>query len=502
MLSKTLLVLPRIEGELAVLRKVAIVSLPVVLVAIIGTVLVVANTFRAPVTTAVKHSDKYHPGDTVIVIVDRARLRIGNDVIATVAKGTTMRVVEAVDRWVGGRVDVDGITRMGWIVATNVARADNPEAKESNPTNGSGATDGKATPTAQRAPQASQTSRALPRGVRAATDSQPAAGRSRGTATVPAHDVRSPGTVRASAGAWRRLLAEMKRGKRDLRTSNGGAPSPVSQPEPSTRARFESPHGNDTSVPDDRSVDESRRRSFANRAPRLPAAAGAGPRTAVRAARPAGATRTGTTEATPTMPAPAARHDFDVQLLLARSIDQIEQADRSARIGKLTLAGSQFTDGSLKYLAGLHVRMLSIDAPSVTNSGLKYVKQVIGLRYLRLWSPRFSDGALTHLSSLRDLEVLDLEGTGIAGDRLDLLAALPKLHALTLGPLTQDAVLDQLAGFPSLDQLDLRACARLTEASFDRLTRLKHLRALWLPSRIAAKGRSYVHKQLSECHVY
>ncbi len=489
MLSKTFLVLPRIEGESAVLRKVAIVSLPVLLVVIIGTMLAVTNTFRAPVTTAVKHSDEYHPGDTVIVIVDRARLRIGNDVIATVAKGTTMRVVEAVDRWVGGRVDVDGITRLGWIVATNIARADTPEAKESNPTNGSGATTRKATPTAKRATQASKTSRALPGSVRGATDSRPATGRSRGTVTVPPRE-------------WRRLLAEMKRGKRDLRASNGGAPSPMSEPEPSTRARFESPRGNDTSVPGDRSVDESWQKPFANRTALPPASSGTGPRGAEQAARPSGDARTGAPAATPPMPAPSANDEFDGRLLLARSIDQIEQADRSARIGKLTLAGSQFTDGSLKYLAGLNVRMLSIDAPSVTNSGLKYVKQVIGLRYLRLWSPRFSDGALTHLSSLRDLEVLDLEGTGIAGDRLDLLAALPKLHALTLGPLTQDAVLDQLAGFPSLDQLDLRACERLTEASFDRLARLKHLHTLWLPSRIAAKGRSYLHKQLSECHVY
>lgn len=189
-------------------------------------------------------------------------------------------------------------------------------------------------------------------------------------------------------------------------------------------------------------------------------------------------------------------------MLLAHTVEQIEQVDPTARIGQLTLVGDQFTDRSLKALNRLSVQKLSIEATSVTNSGLKYFKQIHDLRCLRLWSPRFSDGAVPYLATMKDLESLDLEGSSIVGDHLDQLATLPKLRTLALGPLIKDATLGKLVELRSLEQLDLRACGRLTEASYEQLAQLKNLKQLWLPPQIARKGRTYLRGQLPDCQIF
>ena len=143
------------------LRKVAIVSLTVVSVILVGVILANTNAFRAPTAMTVERSREYQPGDTVIVDADRAHLRIGNDVIATLAKGTTMHVVEVDGQWVGGRVHMDGTTHSGWILPTNIASTLAAKAKEGNAADESGATTEKANTAVKRATPASPTSGAL-----------------------------------------------------------------------------------------------------------------------------------------------------------------------------------------------------------------------------------------------------------------------------------------------------------------------------------------------------
>ena len=487
------------------LRKVAIVSLTVVSVILIGAILANTNAFRAPIATTVARSREYQPGDTVIVGADRAHLRIGNDVIATLAKGMTMRVVEVDGQWVGGHVDVDGTTHSGWILATNIASA--LAAHDSRTTTE------KTNIAVKRATPASPTSGTLDKNAQPAdlrsTNDQP-----RTVASIRTQDSKSKRTEKGSSSEWSRVLAEMKRGKTSSSTADGGTMPTSGQPTAVAPSPRDSSPVTGHDVASNQPVVAPLPESTADHAPQLTASAASG--TESRETTPAAPlsrdTLSGSTTGSAIAPkpsktsskasTPSANDDVDVQVLVAQSVEQIEQIDRSTRIGELTLMGNQFTDRSLKYLAGLNVRMLSINTPTVTNSGLKYLKQIQGLRFVRLWSPQFTDGALTHLVALKNLEILDLAGTSITGEHLDQLAVLPKLHELTLGPMTQDGALDQLVGYPALDRLDLRACKQLTEASFDRLARLKSLNVLWLPSSIAARGRSYFRKQLPGCHVY
>lgn len=190
-----------------------------------------------------------------------------------------------------------------------------------------------------------------------------------------------------------------------------------------------------------------------------------------------------------------------INVLVLRNADDLMDVEASERIGRLILSGDQFNNRTLKSLDGLSVETLSIEAVNVSNAGIQYLKNVRGVKSLRLWSPAFDDRGLTLLSELRGLEALDLEGTSVEGTGLGDLKELKNLKMLVLGPKTLDSGIAQLVQLPNLQQLDLRACAGLTLDCVDSLSKLADLKVIWLPRHIRTKGKRALRVALPECQV-
>lgn len=190
-----------------------------------------------------------------------------------------------------------------------------------------------------------------------------------------------------------------------------------------------------------------------------------------------------------------------IGVVVLRDATELSRVRSDSHIGRLVLTGDRFTDRSLRGLAGLSVSELSIEAINVSNAGLRYVSEMHGIRHLRLWSPGFDDDALKLIAQLKDLEVLDIEGTAIEGTALADLQALPKLRTLVLGPRVSDAAISGLMPLTSLRHLDLRTCRKLSLTCLESVATLKDLEVVWLPDHLRVKGAKTLKEALPNCQV-
>lgn len=198
---------------------------------------------------------------------------------------------------------------------------------------------------------------------------------------------------------------------------------------------------------------------------------------------------------------PRARWISALPTHVARIPDDLLELDAEQPIGQLTVTGEQFTNRSLRQLAGLQVLSLSVEAVHIGNAGLVHLAKLAGLRELRLWTPTVTDEGLEPLAALVDLELLDLEGTSVRGTGLVHLRGLRGLKQLTLGAQTEDKDLGGLAALPHLEELDLRSCRRLTETAVDVIAQQAHLRLAWLPPQVGGADRQAVRELLPRCEV-
>ena len=190
-----------------------------------------------------------------------------------------------------------------------------------------------------------------------------------------------------------------------------------------------------------------------------------------------------------------------IGVVVLRVADDLGDVSPTERIGQLILSGEQFTNRTLRDLAGLSVESLSIEAVNVSNAGIQYVGEVRGVRQLRLWSPGIDDDALKLIAELGQLEVLDIEGTAIGGADFIALQNLPQLESLVLGPKVTDESVANLGQLAALRQLDLRACGRLTLDCLDSLAKLTDLEVIWLPQHLRTKGKRALRLTLPDCQV-
>ena len=100
-----------------------------------------------------------------------------------------------------------------------------------------------------------------------------------------------------------------------------------------------------------------------------------------------------------------------------------------------------------------------------------------------------------------DLELLDLEGTGVQGSGLMDGVGLKRLSQLTLGPRTEDADLELIDSLPTLVELDLRSCRRLTDSCVTTIARHQQLRMVWLPQQVGSANKQSVRRLLPNCQV-
>lgn len=195
------------------------------------------------------------------------------------------------------------------------------------------------------------------------------------------------------------------------------------------------------------------------------------------------------------------RASSTTSVLVLQDPTELSRVSSEKQIERLVLTGDQITDRSLKGLAGLSVSVLSIEAINVSNAGLRYVSEMRGIHRLRLWSPGIDDDALKLIAQLKDLEVLDLEGTAIVGTAFADLQDLPKLRMLVLGPKVTDAAISGLRPLTTLRQLDLRTCRNLSLACLESVARLSNLELVWLPDHLRVQGTKILGSSLPKCQV-
>lgn len=147
---------------------------------------------------------------------------------------------------------------------------------------------------------------------------------------------------------------------------------------------------------------------------------------------------------------------------------------REWKLRRLNLRGTDITDTSLQYLAGMTtLQSLDISYTQVTNNGMEY------------------------LAALRDLEELEAGGNKLTGVGLRVLKLLPKLRTVNLGGVQKrnsgfwlttltDLDYDALAGLAALRDLNL-ASVKVTDPG---VARLKQVRSLDL-SRTPVAGKGF-----------
>ena len=74
-----------------------------------------------------------------------------------------------------------------------------------------------------------------------------------------------------------------------------------------------------------------------------------------------------------------------------------------------------------------------LKVPTVTNDGLKYLKNLTKLEYLQIFGQNITDDGLANLQSLANLKSLGLSGKGITDEGLKHLQRLSKLESVDLG---------------------------------------------------------------------
>src|SRR5258708_3328284 len=83
--------------------------------------LVFAGMLAARPLYASPRGTYFHPGETVATNIQGARLMIGSETLARLAKGQQFKVEKIQGNWVEGTVDVGGKQVTGWVWAGQVA---------------------------------------------------------------------------------------------------------------------------------------------------------------------------------------------------------------------------------------------------------------------------------------------------------------------------------------------------------------------------------------------
>ncbi len=148
----------------------------------------------------------------------------------------------------------------------------------------------------------------------------------------------------------------------------------------------------------------------------------------------------------------------------------------------LDFAGTSLTDAGLKELKELkNLTALVLLATQVTDAGLIELKELKNLSSLDLSETHVADAGLKELKELKNLSSLHLRSTKVTGAGLKELKELKNLSELALSD-TQltDAGLKDLTGLKNLSSLDLGG-TRVTDAGLKDLKELKNLTSLYLP---------------------
>jgi hypothetical protein len=71
------------------------------------------------------------PGDTIVVVSDRAKLMVGDRVVATLERGQELTVSKVEGGWIGAWIELEGTKRGGWVWMDHTATTEMAAGRQS-----------------------------------------------------------------------------------------------------------------------------------------------------------------------------------------------------------------------------------------------------------------------------------------------------------------------------------------------------------------------------------
>ncbi len=172
----------------------------------------------------------------------------------------------------------------------------------------------------------------------------------------------------------------------------------------------------------------------------------------------------------------------------------ITALDRPSDIVRLDTDRLAVTEADLIALGRLTnlTRLADKKGPSITDTGLKTLRDLGGLRHLSLFWSKITDAGLVHLANHRSLTQLDLrESKRLTGVGFAALTSLPGLRNLDCAGCSQmtDEGLASLSRLRTLHKLNLSRCPQITHRG------LAHLRALTALTYLDLSGNMQIDDQ-------
>lgn len=158
------------------------------------------------------------------------------------------------------------------------------------------------------------------------------------------------------------------------------------------------------------------------------------------------------------------------------------------RLHRLNVRGTKASDTTLQFLSGMgSLEALDIGFAQVTDIGLNHLTSLSNLKELAIGGNKLTDNGLQALRQMPGLVSLDLSGAqrtdsglwsiSLTEAGLDAISTLKELQHLRLdGTGISSRGLEKLKTLVKLERLDLQACNRITDDALPVLDSLRSLR--------------------------
>ncbi len=149
-----------------------------------------------------------------------------------------------------------------------------------------------------------------------------------------------------------------------------------------------------------------------------------------------------------------------------------------------------------------HIVRANLDNSNVTDAGLKELRGLRHLQYLRLWGDDITDAGLENFKGLTQLKVLLLSRTKVTDAGLEYFKSLRQLQSLILDDTrVTDAGLEHLEGLTQVQVLSLDG-TQVTDDGLDHLKALNQLTHLYLMgTKVTATGVAKLQQALPNCKI-
>ena len=173
------------------------------------------------------------------------------------------------------------------------------------------------------------------------------------------------------------------------------------------------------------------------------------------------------------------------------------------RVFSVSLRDTAATDRDLELLRSLpHIRNLDLARTNITDKGLEIVGRQSQLRSLTLLGPKFGDDGVSHLRHLR-LERLSLWKTTVTDRGVRHLREMTTLQNLVLDETRiTDGALEDVGQLTNLEEWLGLTHTQVTDAGLVHLTRLKKLKVLNLiGTTVSPKGVRTLRQELPDASI-